>query len=156
MEAGLGFELLGPAVELAATFTDDSVEFGQGFEVTVGDGFVDERPQPLGGLELGRVGGQVDEPQPVGNAQTFRSVPASIVNGDDDAPCLPGAAQSSEVNEDLLKQRLVDGGGQIPFALAGGRTDKRCHMQPFVAVVPRRDRLLANGCPDAADNRLQP
>ena len=44
--------------ELAASFGENGVEVGQGVEATVGDGFVDEGPQPLGRLKLRRVGRQ--------------------------------------------------------------------------------------------------
>ncbi len=39
-------------VEAPVALSDDRVEFGERGEMAVDDRFVDERPQPLGGLEF--------------------------------------------------------------------------------------------------------
>ena len=59
--------------EGAAAFGEKGVEVVERLEVAVGDGFVDERPEVLGGLEFRRVGWQVDEPDASGTAR-FGSV----------------------------------------------------------------------------------
>ena len=48
MEVGASFEEVGRGVEGAAAFGDDGVELLDGFEVFVGDGLVEHRPEAFG------------------------------------------------------------------------------------------------------------
>ena len=51
----------GGGVEAVAALGDDSFEVGEGGEVPVGDGLVDQGPQTLGRLQLRAGGRQEDE-----------------------------------------------------------------------------------------------
>ena len=62
MEVCAGFELI--AVENATALGDDVLKIGEGVEVLVGPWLVEDGPEVLGGLKLGGVWGQVDEPDP--------------------------------------------------------------------------------------------
>ena len=55
--------------QIAASVGDDGIEIVDGVEVGVGERFIDERPQVLGGLELRAVGRLVDEPDAVGDGE---------------------------------------------------------------------------------------
>ena len=48
MEVGAPFEEVGRGFEGAAAFGDDGVELLDGFEVFVGDGLVEHRPEAFG------------------------------------------------------------------------------------------------------------
>ena len=67
------------AFEDPATVCDGAFEIGEGVEVLVGERLVEDGPEVLGGLKLGRVAGQVDEPDPIRHDQVRRSVPAGVV-----------------------------------------------------------------------------
>jgi hypothetical protein len=82
-------------------------------------------------------------------------VPAGVVEHEHDDARRPGADQPGEVGEEGLEQRLVDGVGEVPLGLAAGRSDEGGDVQPLVAVMPERDRLLADRRPDPARERLQ-
>src|SRR5215213_4863660 len=77
MEVCAGFELI--AIENTTALGDDLLEIGQGREVLVGERLVEDGPKVLGGLKLGRVWGQVDEPEALGHDQVGRGVPAGAV-----------------------------------------------------------------------------
>jgi hypothetical protein len=46
------------AIEDPATVCDGSLEIGEGREVPIGEGLIQNRPQVLGGLQFGGVGGR--------------------------------------------------------------------------------------------------
>ena len=56
MEVCAWFELI--AVENATARGDDVLEIGQGLEVLVGEGLVEDGPEVFSRLKLGRVGGR--------------------------------------------------------------------------------------------------
>ncbi len=62
MEEGVFAEGVGIGFEVSAALLDALLDIGQAVEVAVGDGFIDELPEMLGGLQFGRVGRQVDQP----------------------------------------------------------------------------------------------
>jgi hypothetical protein len=141
--------------ELSAAPCEDAVEFVEGREVSIGQGLVDEGPEMLGGLQLRTVGGLEDEPHALGNDEVLRSVPAGIVELEDDALARPGADRLGEVGEDLLEQRLADRIGDVPHRLAGGRLDEPGKVEPLEAVMAERDRSLAARGPASPRDRLQ-
>src|SRR4051812_7620521 len=77
MEVCAGFELI--AIENATALGDDLLEIGEGLEVLVGEGLVEDGPQVLGGLKLGGVWGQVDEPDPIRTSPVRFGMPAGVV-----------------------------------------------------------------------------
>ncbi len=68
VEVGAPFEEIGRGFEDAAAFGDDGVEPLDGFEVFVGDGLVEHRPEAFGRLPLRTVARQIDEAEAVGQA----------------------------------------------------------------------------------------
>ena len=109
----------------------------------------------LGGLELWAVGGLVDQPDAVGNGEVFWTVPAGIVEGEDNDAVAPGAGLPREGFEQFGEERLVDAVREIPDGFSARRRDEGGDVEPFVAVMAERDRPLADRRPDAAMNRLQ-
>jgi hypothetical protein len=68
----------------------------------------------------------------------------------------PRPRLAGEEREGGLEEFLVDAGGQIPEALAGGRRDEGGHVEPFEAMMARGRRPFATRRPDPAGDRLQP
>ena len=89
------FELI--ATENAAALGHDLLKIGKRAEVAVGERLIQNRPEVLGGLKLGRVAGQVDEPDPIRNSQVRCGVPAGVVEPehDDALSSRPGLARNS-------------------------------------------------------------
>src|ERR687886_1852132 len=77
METGVWLDYGGIAP--TAALGDHGVEVAQGGEVPVGNWFIDQRPAPLGGLELGRVGRQENQRDPVGHDQALGTMPSGVV-----------------------------------------------------------------------------
>ena len=75
----LGVRLEGSRIELATARGEDGAEFVQRGDMPVDDRLIDQGPEVLGGLEFGRIGRQEDEADPVGDGQTFGSMPAGVV-----------------------------------------------------------------------------
>ena len=154
MEVCPGVELI--AIENEAALGDDALEIGKGREVLVGERLVEDRPEVLGGLKLGGVRGQVDEPDPVRHGQVRRGVPAGVVEPkhDDAIPSRPGLARQTGPG---ARQRTAwTRRSRVPEGLARDRLHEGGDVQPLIAVVAERDRPLTLGRPDPAQDRLQP
>src|SRR5690349_13145366 len=93
-------------VEGDAALGDRTVEVLDRAEVLVGERLVEHRPEALGRLELGAVGRQVDEPDPLGDGQPGLRVPAGVVEDEDDDPVATGPGLAGEEGEERLEERL--------------------------------------------------
>lgn len=142
--------------EVSAALLDTVLDLGQPVEVSVDDGFVDDAPEVLGGLEFGGIGRQVDAPQTVQHAQSGFSVPAGAVEQKDDRALWACAGLASEQRQQTLKERLEDAVADVPMALAGGRRDEGGDVEPLPAVMTEGDEALSARCPDRARDQLQP
>jgi hypothetical protein len=147
--------LEGGGLEPAAAPGDDGLEVGEGCEVPVDDGLVDQGPETFGRLQLRAVGRQEHQADPLGDGEALWAVPAGVVEHQDYValtarPDLPG-----EGGEQRFEEALREAACEIPDRLAAGRLDEGDDVQPLVAVMPERDRPLADGGPDPAPDRLQ-
>ena len=116
MEVCAWFELI--AIENATALGDDVLEIGQGLEVTVDQRLIQNRPEVLGGLKLGRVRGQVDGPDPVRDNQVRFGVPAGAVEPehDDTIPSRPSLTRKQR--QQRGKEWLRDAVRDVPEHLA--------------------------------------
>src|SRR3954469_19480270 len=104
MEVCAGFELI--VIENATALGDDVIEISKRLEILVGERLIQNGPEVLGGLKLGGVGGQVDQPDPIRNSQVRLSVPTGAVEPEhDDAlpsrPSLTGKQRQQRGEERL-------------------------------------------------------
>jgi hypothetical protein len=155
VEAGLSSDEVAIGREGDASFGDSGVEVLERFEVPVDDRLVDVDPECFGRLQLGRVRRQEDEADALWDGERL-GVPAGAVEDQDNDPVLPGARLAGKKGERVLEERLVDAGGEIPDALAGGGRDEGGDVEPFEAMMAAGDRALAARRPDPAQDRLQP
>ena len=101
----------------------NGLEFGKGGEVPVGDGLVDQGPQTLGRLQLRAAGRQEHQADPLGDGQALRSVPAGVVQHEDDVAFPAGAGLPREAGEQRLEEGLGKAAAEIPAdipQMAGG------------------------------------
>ena len=80
------------AIENEAALGDGSLEISKRPEVPVGERLVQSRPEVLGQLKLGRVPGQVDEPDPIRHSQIRFGVPTGVVEPEHDDAIRPAPA----------------------------------------------------------------
>ena len=80
------------AFEDPATVCDRAFQIGKGLKVAVRERLIQNRPEVLGRLKLGRVRGQVGEPEALGHHQVRGGMPAGAVEPDDAIPSRPGLA----------------------------------------------------------------
>jgi hypothetical protein len=156
MEAGAGLDGVAVGVEVEAAAGDDPVDLVQGREVPVDERLVEEGPEALGGLELGRVGRQVDEPDAARDGEPRLGVPAGVVEYEHDPAVPPGAGLLGELGQQGLEEGLGHPVREVPEGLAGGRMHEGGDVEPLVAVVAESDRALAPWRPDPTRDRLQP
>src|SRR3954454_18995455 len=123
------------AIENATALGDEELEISKGLEVLVGERLIQNGPEVLGGLKLGGVWGQVNEPDPLRNSQVRLSVPTGVVElkHDDALPSRPGLTRKQR--QQRGKERLGDAVRHIPEHLAGDRLHEGGDVQPLVAVV---------------------
>src|SRR4051812_13369198 len=143
------------ASEDPATVCDRAFQIGKGLEVAVRERLIQNGPEVLGGLKLGGVWGQVDEPEALRHDQVRRGVPAGAVEPehDDAIPSRPGLARKQR--QQRGKERLGDAVRHGPEHLAGDRLDEGGHIKPLVAVVTKCDGPLTLEGPHPPDDRLQ-
>jgi hypothetical protein len=156
VEAGLAPDPVSVGGEGDALLGDGVVEVGERLEVAVDDRLVDMDPEGFRGLEFRGVGRQVDEANALGHREAGLGVPAGAVEHEQDDAVAPGTGLAGEARERLLEELLVDAGGEVPEALAGGGRDEGDDVEPFVAVVADGDGARAARRPDPAEDRLQP
>src|SRR3954471_9084109 len=154
MEVCAGFELI--AIENATALGHDVLEISKRREVLVGEWLIQDGPEVLGGLKLGRVWGQVDEPDPIRHSQVRFGVPAGVVELQHDDPLASRPGLARKQRQQRGKERLGNAVRYIPEYLAGDRLHEGGHIEPLVAVVTERDGPLTVGRPHPAQDRLQP
>jgi hypothetical protein len=120
----------GCGLEPPAALGDGGLEVGERGEVPIDDGLVDQRPEMLGGLEFRTVGRQEHQADPVGDDQILGSVPAGVVQHEDDVALAPRAGLPREVGEQRLEERLREAACEIPDRLAAARLDEGDDVQP--------------------------
>src|SRR5215218_2180723 len=143
------------AVEDPATVCDRAFQIGEGRKGAVRERLIQNGPEVLDGLKLGRVRGQVGEPEALRHNQVGRGVPAGAVEPehDDAIPSRPGLARKQ--GQQRRKERLGHPVRHVPEHLAGDRLHEGGDVQPLVAVVAEGDRPLTLGGPHPPDDRLQ-
>jgi len=142
------------AMQMAASACEGFIEILDSIEVFVDEGLIDERPKMLGRLELGTVGGQEDQPDSIGNRQVLGTVPARVVENQNDDAVASRARLSGEDFEQLDKERFIDSVGQEPEGLSAYRCHEAGDIEPFVTVMAKRDGTFPDGRPDAAMDRF--
>src|SRR3982751_3567710 len=112
------------AIENATALGDDVLELSKRPEVLVGERLIQDGPEVLGGLKLGGVWGQVDEPDPIWHDQVRRGVPAGVVElkHEDAIPSRPSLA--GKQRQQRGKERLGHPVRYVPEGLAGDRLDE--------------------------------
>lgn len=151
----MGGDELAILVEETAALGEDCVQGFDRCEVAIDDRFVDEWPEVFGRLQFRRIGRQVDEADAVRHREAGFGVPSGSVEHQDDDAFAPCADRAGEVREQPFEERLVNAVRQIPDGLAAGRLHERRDVEPLIAMMPRRDRPLADRRPNAAMDRLQ-
>src|SRR3954463_7706823 len=153
VEVCAGFELI--VIENATALGHDLLEISKRREVLVGEWLLRGGPEVLSRLKLGRVRGQVGEPEALRHDQVRLSVPAGAVEPehDDAIPSRPGL--TGKQGQEPCEERLGDAVRHVPEHLAGDRLDEGGDVQPLVAVVAEGDGPLTFGRPDPAQDRLQ-
>ncbi len=111
MEAGGGADEVRTALQGDTAGRLDVFEFVNAGKVTVGQTGVGQRPEMLGGLQLGRVGRQKEQMDMLGHAQLDAGVLAGAVEDQHDLLGRDSAHFGGERGEHGLKQRNVDGRG---------------------------------------------
>jgi hypothetical protein len=143
------------ASEDPATVCDRAFQIGEGLEVLVCERLIQNGPEVLGRLKLGRVRGQGGEPEALRHDQVRCGVPAGAVEPehDDAIPSRPGLARKQR--QQRGEERLGDPVRHGPEHLARGWLHEGGDVQPLVAVVTKRDGPLTLGRPHPSDDRLQ-
>ena len=106
------------AIEDPAAVCDRAFQIGEGLEVPVRERLIQDRPEVLSGLKLRRVGGQIDEPDPIRHGQVRRGVPAGIVEPEHDDAISPRPSLARKQRQKRGKERLEDSVRHVPEGLA--------------------------------------
>src|SRR3954463_10942559 len=154
MEVCAGFELI--TIENATALGHDVLKISKRRKVLVGEWLVEDGPEGFSRLKLGRVWGKGGERDPIRNSQVRCGVPAGAVEPEHDDAIPPRPGLAGKQRQQRGEERLRDPVRHVPEGLARDRLHEGGDVQPLVAVVTQRDRLLAFGRPHPAQDRLQP
>ena len=97
----------------------------------------------------------MNEANAFGDAQVFRAVPTGVVELQHDPLVWSCAHRPGEIGEHEFEHLLADAVRDVPHGGSGRGLDETRQVEPFEAVMPERDRTLADGRPHAARDRLQ-
>ena len=139
----------GTALEL------DGLQLLEIAEMAVDQRRIRERPEVLGRLKLGRVGGQEQQVDILGHRQAVAGVPARAVEHEHDVLVRSGPGG---LGKSLQFHREVgggDAGGQVPDGAARGGMDESHQVAPLVARLDGGDGTFAWERPDASQEGLE-
>src|SRR3954451_14032970 len=105
------------AIENATALGDDVLEISKRLEVLVGERLIQNGPEVLGGLKLGGVWGQVDQPDPIRHSQVRLSVPTGDVEPADDDAILSRPSLTGKQRQPRSKERLGHPVRDVPEGL---------------------------------------
>ena len=130
-------------------------EVFDGLEMSVDERLIDELPKVLSGLQLRTMWRLEHEPDAVWNGKVFRAMPARTIKLKDDAFVPARARRFCEIGKDGLEHLLANRVLDIPYCGSGGRFHKSPDIEPFVAVMAKRNRAQALWCPYPFNDGLQ-
>ena len=154
-------EQRGGADEVAARVEGDAArglgifELVDGSEVAIDQHGVRQRPQMLGGLELGRIRRKQQQVDVLGDAQLGARMPASPIQDEHDLFGGAGADLTGEGRQLDFEERDTDRCGQMEDRPPGGGMDEADEGAPVVAVLHRGRGPLPIETPDLVQDRLQ-
>jgi hypothetical protein len=151
----IGVRLEGRGIGLATARGDDGVEFVERGDMPIDDRLIHQGPEMLGGLEFGRIGRQEDQADAVRDGQAFGSMPAGVVEHEDDTALGSGAALTCEGGEQFGEEGLREAAAEIPDRFAAGWLHEGGDVQPLVPVMAKGDWSPTHGRPDPAPDRFQ-
>src|SRR5215204_6780503 len=96
------------AIADPATVCNGSLEISKGREGAIGEGLIQDGPEVLGGLKLGGVAGQVDQPEALGHDQVRCGVPAGVVELESDEALAPRSSLARKQRQQRGEERLRD------------------------------------------------
>jgi len=155
VKAGSAFDDRGLLGEGAASICDDVLQRFDRGDVFVDERFVDQLPQRLGRLQFRRVRRKKNQPHAFGNIQARFTMPACIVEHENDGSITSRAGLAREGFEQRLEERLRDAVMHIPESLACRGRHEGGDIEPVKAVMAKGDRPLADWRPDAPRYGLQ-
>ncbi len=156
MEERGGADQVGTRLEGDAARRLGIFEFVDRGEMAIGQCCVRQRPEVLGWLQLRRIGGQEEQMHVLGHTQPHTRVPARPVQHEHDLLGRAGAHRLGERRQLRLKERDVDGRGQVEDGPSGGRMDEANEVAPLEPMLDRREGALPVEAPDLVEDRLQP
>ena len=150
------------ADEIAASLEGDTTARLRVFQlVEIGDMTVDQhcvgqRPQVLGGLQLGRVRWQEEQVDVLGHPQAHAGMPPGLVEHEHELLVGSRSRLLCEGGQLDLKEVDTHGGGEMEERPAGGGMGKADQSAPGEAMLDEGVRARTGRRPDAAQQRLEP
>jgi len=155
MEAGGGANEIGLRLQGDTACGLSVLEIVDRGEMPVGQDGVGERPEMLGGLQLGRVRRQEEQMHMLGDVEAGARVPARPIQEQHELFGGPRADLGSERRQLGLKERDIDGGGHMKDGAARGGMDEADEVAPVVPMLDRREGALPIEAPDFVQDRFQ-
>lgn len=108
MESCVGCDEVMIVRQVLAAAIENRVQVVDGREVAIDDRLVDQRPKVFGGLQLGRIGRQIDEPDALRHDEILLRVPSGAVKHEHNDTFTSGADRAGELGEQAFEEWLVD------------------------------------------------
>jgi hypothetical protein len=156
MEVGVAANEIGLLLERQTALGLDGLQGVEACEAPIGEWFIGERPEPLGGLQLRGVGGQGNEVDALWHLHRLPGMPAGPIQDQGNLLLWSRSHIPGKGGEHLTEESSGDRREEPPLGLAGGGTHEATDIEPLVALLDRSKRALADGCPDATNERKEP
>ena len=156
MEAGRRTDEIGPRLQGSAVGELGVFEVLDAGEMLVDECSVGQGPEMFGGLQFGRVRGQKEQVDVLGDPEVDAGrFPARPIEHQHDLLVGASTRLARELGQLHCKHGDADGGGQMKERPTGGGMDEADEVAPGKAVLHHRHRPLTDRRPDAPQERLQ-
>ena len=155
MEAGRRTDEIGPRLQGGAVGELGVFEVLDAGEMLVDECSVGQGPEMFGGLQFGRVRGQKEQVDVLGDPEVDAGMPARPIEHQHDLLGGTGSRLASELGQLHLKHRDAHGGGQMKERPTGGGMDEADEVAPGKAVLHHCHWPLTDRRPDAPQERFQ-
>jgi hypothetical protein len=127
----------------------------EGAERAIGNALVGERPQPLAGLQLGRIGWQEEQLNTIGDHKVGTGMPTRLIEHQQYPLGGTCSDRTSKVRQGNREHLGIHGGQQEPLGRTRSRMDETVDVEPLEAMLYRDTRPRAFAYPDTTHDRFE-
>ena len=155
VEAGATCQLQRPGLNVSTALTEFIQEVVERRNDAVGNGFIDEDPQPFRRLQFGGIGRQEDQMEPLRQQHLRTAVPARPIDHEYDVLVTSQSLGTGELGQHLAVDVGANAWHQEPVVLSRLRPHPGTHVAPLVAWPDGSGGFHIGQEPDPVTDRFE-